>query len=360
MSQETNILVIDDEPDNFDVIEGLLYKYGYQLFYASHGVQALAQLKNFQPDLILLDVMMPELDGIEVCKIIKADEKYNSIPIIMVTALTQKEDLAQCLEAGADDFISKPVNSLELAARVKSMLRIKSQYDSLNKLLKFREDLVNIIIHDFRNPLTNIILCASLLKMPQITAEMSSEKIDAILASSETLKNQINNLLEIAKIQSGELVLNLIYTNLNSLCENILKSFELIANSQNINLISQLPQEVIETKIDPKILRHIIENLLSNALKFSEPNSKIILELTEDNSPKIYLKVIDFGVGISDTDKLNIFQKFYVGSTPKKVSQIGLGLSFCKMAIEAHGGKIKVEDNPQKGSIFTIELPQNR
>lgn len=130
---EPSILVVDDEPDNFDVIEALLSSQDYQLHYATNGQEAIASLELFQPDVILLDVMMPGMDGIEVCQRIKSMPQWESVPIIMVTALTSKEDLAKCLEAGADDFISKPLNSLEFRARVKSMLRIKKQYDRLER-----------------------------------------------------------------------------------------------------------------------------------------------------------------------------------------------------------------------------------
>jgi PleD family two-component response regulator len=126
-----SILIVDDEPRNFDVIESLLNEYDYELNYASSGQEALESLEILEIDLILLDVMMPDMDGIEVCERIKAIPKYRPIPIIMVTALTAKEDLAQCLNVGANDFVSKPVNPLELRARVQSMLRIKQQYDAL-------------------------------------------------------------------------------------------------------------------------------------------------------------------------------------------------------------------------------------
>ena len=133
MEAYPSILVIDDEPDNFDVIDTLLDNAGYQLNYASNGQQALDLLQWFQPDLILLDVMMPNMSGIEFCQRFKANPCWQHIPVIMVTALTHKEDLSKCLTAGADDFISKPVNSLELRARVRSMLRIKQQYDALQE-----------------------------------------------------------------------------------------------------------------------------------------------------------------------------------------------------------------------------------
>ena len=138
-----SILVIDDEPNNFDVIEALLNSPDYVLHYVADGKDAINQLDILQPDLILLDVMMPNTDGIEVCHLIKNMPLWESVPIIMVTALSSKQDLARCLEAGADDFISKPVSGLELRARVRSMLRIKQQYDRIKTLSNLQENTIN-------------------------------------------------------------------------------------------------------------------------------------------------------------------------------------------------------------------------
>ena len=147
-----SVLVVDDEPDNFDVIEALLPSDTYQLHYANCGKDAIASLDKFDPDLILLDVMMPDLDGIEVCQQIKLMSKWHAVPIIMVTALSGKEDLARCLAAGADDFINKPVHSLELLARVKSMLRIKRQHDRIKSFSKLQRN----NIHTLSNNLNEI------------------------------------------------------------------------------------------------------------------------------------------------------------------------------------------------------------
>lgn len=176
MKHPASILIIDDEPDNFDVIETLLHEQDYQLNYAASGQRALDRLHIFEPDVILLDVMMPDLDGIEVCQRIKANPQWQAVPIIMVTALTAKEDLARCLAAGADDFISKPVNGTELRARVHSMLRIKHQYDNVQALLQLREDMVNMIVHDLRNPLACIVLATEVLRLPGLSPKSSKKK----------------------------------------------------------------------------------------------------------------------------------------------------------------------------------------
>lgn len=137
-NKKHSILIIDDEESIFEVIEGMLYREGYELTYLNSGLVALNCIDEIQPDVILLDLMMPDIDGLETCKRLKSNERWCHIPIIMVTALSSKEDLARSLDAGADDFVSKPINSIELRARVRSMLRIKLQYDALAATQRLR------------------------------------------------------------------------------------------------------------------------------------------------------------------------------------------------------------------------------
>ena len=154
MGQPASILVVDDQPTGFTVIQALLKPEGYDLHYVDSGQAALDYVHHQLPDMILLDVMMPGMDGIDCCRQLKLNPDWASIPVIMVTALNSQEDLARCFEAGADDFISKPVNRLELRARVKSLLRIKHQHDALKATMQLREDLSAMIVHDLRNPIT--------------------------------------------------------------------------------------------------------------------------------------------------------------------------------------------------------------
>ena len=164
MNTKNPILIIDDEPDVFDVLEGILFKEGHQLNYAPNGVEAIKFLESSLPDLIILDLMIPDCDGIEICRQIKQVPEWEHIPIIIITALNSKETLAQCLDAGADDFIGKPVTSVEVRARVRAMLRLKKQYDQLEKsnrkleqLLQLREDMAHAVIHDLRTPINGVL-----------------------------------------------------------------------------------------------------------------------------------------------------------------------------------------------------------
>lgn len=202
-----SLLIVDDEPDNFDVIEALLPSESYQLHYASCGEDAIAALDKFDPDVILLDVMMPGINGIEVCKRIKLMSQWQGVPIIMVTALSSKEDLARCLAAGADDFVNKPVNGLELRARVNSMLRIKKQHDRIqsfsklqrnnihalsNNLNEIRLDLAVGFPQEFDIPLTN--LADNIEHLKQNVAKLSLAETLEILESSDRATLRLHQL----------------------------------------------------------------------------------------------------------------------------------------------------------------------
>lgn len=355
MNNQHSILIIDDEPDNFDVIETLLDSENYELHYAPGGQQALDCLSSFQPDVILLDVMMPDLDGMEVCRRIKSDPQWQAVPIIMVTALTAKDDLARCIAAGADDFISKPVNGVELRARVHSMLRIKGQYEKLQNLLNLREDMVNMIVHDLRNPLTSIVISNEILQFPNLSPEKHQQKTEKITLAAQQMQSLIDSLLIMAKLESGKLVLNCTDIDLCVLCNSALADVEAIALQKNLNLISELPHPGGKLQVDVLLLRRVLDNLLSNAIKFSPSNSQITLR-AEYLTTGAKLQVIDSGSGVAPNLRQSIFEKYEIGTKMPEVSQIGLGLAFCKMAVEAHHGQITVEDHYPKGTVFSILL----
>lgn len=356
MTTKPSLLIVDDEISNFDVIEALLEGEDYELSYAQNATRALRWLEKNPVDVILLDVMMPEIDGITLCSYLKKNPEYQYIPIIMVTALTGKEDLAKCLEAGADDFISKPLNWIELRSRLHSMLRIKQQYDYLQLLLKRREEMAEIIVHDLQNPVTSIVLSCEMLKATPLQ-EKQQNKVQQISVAGKRLEEQIQTLLTMAKLETGRLVLNPVYTNLKPLLEKLITEFGAIAAAKNIQIISELEIKDDCAAVDSHLLSRIVNNLLSNALKYSPRGKEIRIKLHE-TSEQILLKVYDQGKGVSDELKERIFQKYEIGKNYNNVNQTGLGLAFCQMAILAHKGAIYVEDNEPEGSIFTVEIPR--
>jgi two-component system, sensor histidine kinase and response regulator len=350
------ILIIDDEPDNFDVIDTLLDNQGYELSYVNNAQQALKLLDDFQPDVILLDVMMPDMNGIEFCQKFKSNSHWKNIPIIMVTALASKEDLSQCLLAGADDFISKPINGLELRSRTRSMLRIKQQYDALQKTLYLREDLSNMIVHDLRNPLTAIIMSAEILRSREYSQERQEKKTSQIITNAQKLQSMIDSLLIMAKLDSGKIALQRQDTDIFNICSAAITDIEITITKKNLDLITKLPQSGITASLDSHLFRRVIDNLLSNAIKFTPEKSQISFVADYTSSGKLIIQIADSGSGVKQELREIIFAKYEVGNLITGAYQIGLGLAFCKMVVEAHGGCIKVEENYPTGAIFIVEI----
>jgi two-component system, sensor histidine kinase and response regulator len=361
--------VIDDEINNFTVIELLLAQVGYQIDYFDGGISMLEAIQAdsldlMLPDLMLLDVMMPGIDGIELCQQLKADDRTRHVPIIMVTALNSREDLARCLDAGADDFISKPLNGLELRARVRSLLRIKQQYDELQSLVHLRDemlqmrlDLSHMVIHDLRNPLANILLGTQILQMRELD-DRARAKVEQIEYAGHRLETMIDSLLITAKLESGKLALQPEPVELAMLIQSVQAEFQLIAQQQQVELVAIGVPELSHLRVagDALLLRRVLDNLLSNALKFSPPQTTVQLRLLSQGD-RVQLQVVDQGSGIAPELRTQIFAKFEVGQHLPQVKQMGLGLAFCKLVVEAHGGMITVDDHLPQGTVFTIDLP---
>jgi two-component system, sensor histidine kinase and response regulator len=356
MSIPPQILIIDDEPDNFDVIDTLLDNQGYELSYVNNARQALDLLTNFQPDVILLDVMMPEMNGIEFCQKFKSNPHWKHIPVIIITALSTKEDLSQCLSAGADDFINKPINGLELRSRIRSMLRIKQQYDALQQTLYLREDFSNMMVHDLRNPLTAIIMSAEILQITEYSPERQQKKTSQIITNAQKLESMIDSLLTMAKLDSGKIILQCTDTDIFDICAAAIADIELTITKKNIKLITKLPKPGIKVSLDPILFRRVIDNLLSNAIKFTPEKSQVSFLADYTSLGKFIIQISDLGPGVKEELREVIFGKYEVGNLITGAYQIGLGLAFCKMIVEAHGGSIQVEGNHPTGAIFTVTI----
>lgn len=361
MNHAGSILIIDDEAMARDVMEGLLFKDGYHLAFAANGLEALDSLTKFTPDVIVLDVMMPDMDGLEVCRILKSDERWQQIPVIMVTALGSKEDIAAGFEAGANDFLTKPVNEAELRARVRSMVRIKQQYDKLEANLRLREDMAHMLVHDVRSPLSIILGYSELLMLKIQNSPDCLEELNEIRTQARRLDSFLNDMLMLAKIEADHPILNQSPVNVHTLIEAVIKTHTIVADSKDIQLISALPLESPPILLDSSLTQRMLDNLVSNALKFSPAHTTVTLrvEYTEKETGQcgVRIQILDQGPGISPEYRQRIFDKYEIVTLKHEgVPQVGLGLAFCKMVAEAHGGRIYVEANNPVGSIFTVEL----
>jgi signal transduction histidine kinase len=359
MDRTDTILIVDDEQIGRDTLEALLFGGNYHLCFAEDGPTALASVEAEAPDLILLDVMMPGMDGYTVCEALKGDDRWRPIPIILVTALDSKEELARGFEAGADDFLSKPVSSLELRARVRSMLRLKHQFDELQAMLQLREDLANMIVHDMRSPLTTMLGLSELLKQGLIKPD--SPDIDTLVHQVLRLNGFVNDLLTMAKMKSGKLLINRTPVDLKKIIASLERGYRIVAQSKGINFVLKLPSVIPLVELDANLFQRVLDNLLSNAMKYSMRDSAVTLAVEYPASGPYGLCVIvsDEGVGIPEQKRQRIFEKFETlehEPSPEPAAHLGLGLAFCKMVIEAHQGRISVRANQPAGSIFTVEV----
>lgn len=381
MAGKPRILIVDDDRITQETLAAIMFPDGYDIAYALNSMEALNQLERFNIDTILLDVLMPDMDGFELCCHIKKDERWRHIPIIMVTGLDSKEDLSQGLDAGADDFVHKPVNSIELRARVRSMLRIKKQFDELEETLQLRDDLSNMIIHDMKSPLGAIMMISQLLQL-RTNSPHDLKDLGLIQAQVRRLEAFINDILLMAKMKEGRLILSRSTVDLNGFIKNIGRDYKMAGKAREIDFVLDLPERSAQVSIDVNLFHRVIDNLISNALKFS-PNESVVrlcVEYTdtdtegrrhkdtkaeghgtgtdiESGKPVVRLKVIDQGHGVPEEHREDIFDKFKVAFFPdKNIKQVGLGLAFCKMVVEAHGGRIFVCPNEPQGLVFTVEI----
>lgn len=361
MQRKHTILIVDDERISRETLQALLWRENYTFKFAASGQDALNRLPDVMPDAILLDIMMPNMDGFEVCKKLKNDKKWRHIPIIIVTALNSKDDLSLGISAGADDFLIKPVNGIELRARVRSMLRIKDQYDELEKTLALRETLADMIVHDMRTPLSSILGFSELLTREQICNSKGISYAQTIQTQAARLNTFLNDMLILAKIEQGQPLVNRSAVDINLLINETIINHQVIAQSKKITLATNLSEQADVFSIDAHLFQRVLDNLLSNALKFSPIGGTVTLQVNypvaPDGTQKLQIQVVDEGPGIPQSEQIRIFNKYeIVDAGDKNILQIGLGLPFCKMVVEAHNGCISVANNSPSGAIFTIDL----
>jgi len=244
------------------------------------------------------------------------------------------------------------------------MLRIKAQFDELEATLEMRESLSNMIVHDIRNPLTVILGLAELLK-GSITESQELEDLDAIEASAHQANSYLNDLLIVAKVKEGKPLLSRSMVDVSQLARAVGMSYSTMAQSRRVNLIIDLQEKPREVSLDQNLFYRVLDNLLSNALKCSPPESTVTLRLeyprgkagAELPQPLVRIQVLDEGPGIPEEHRDHIFDQFEIVQLRRTgVAQIGLGLAFCKMMVEAHGGRIFVDANEPKGAVFTVEI----
>jgi two-component system sensor histidine kinase/response regulator len=372
------VLVVDDNFQNREVAEGHLVGAGYRAIQAEGGEQALALLQTQRPDLILLDVLMPGLDGFETCRRIRALPSGPRIPILFLTALGDLGTHKAALDSGADDFLTKPINRTELLIRVRSLLRIKElsdeqtrhlaviseQRDALVEAQRQKEELTALIVHDLKNPLSSILSNVQYALGQQGLGTDARDSLRDVLRASQSMVRMVMNLLDISRSEDGALVPRLSEFELPALLGEVCSEMERRIEDKDQKLTLAVDPNVLEMTADRDLVRRIIENLIDNAYKYGPRRATIVIEAALLASAggvvdAVELRVRDQGEGIPAAFREKIFEKYarVDGRSAQEVrNSHGLGLVFCRRAVEVHGGEIWVEENPVRGNCFCVRL----
>ena len=357
--------MVDDIPANLQMLSEMLKGRGYKVRAAVSGKLALQAASNEPPDLILLDINMPEMNGYEVCEKLKADEKLKDIPVIFLSALTETIDKVKAFGTGGVDYITKPFQFEEVEARVETHLELRRQklrlqeaYDKLRELEKLRDSFVQMVIHDLRSPLTGTFAYLKLLRDNTdntLSAAHSSYVAEAMKAVMQMI-GMTCDILETSRMEEGQMKLKAAECDLGRILEDGISGVKPLSGGREIRLTP--PVSPVTVLADREIILRVLQNLLSNALKFTRDGDLILLGI-EPAGGRVRVSVKDNGLGIAPEYKEMIFDKSAQGElrAGHQRYSTGLGLTFCKLAVEAHGGRIGVDSEEGKGSCFWFELP---
>ena len=369
------ILVADDVAANVELLFDQLHALGFRTVSAHDGPSAVAACAEHMPDLCILDVSMPAGDlgvddrstGFEVCRRIKRDPRTARIPVIFVTALNDTTDRVKAIEAGGDDFLTKPHNRLVLGARVRSLLKLKAATDALEEsfrklreLEKVRDDLMKMIVHDLKTPLTSVLAALEMVldgDFGQIS-EPQRQALGDAEGKAEDLLALIEDLLEIARIEETTLVLDAQPLAPGALLTEIAHEWGMRLKQEGASAAVDVEEDTPVFQADKALLKRVFANLVQNALTHSRGSVQLTLRAQRDDGGVLFT-VADNGPGIPPEYHEVIFRKFEQVRTPNvpRVRSSGLGLAFCKLVVDAHGGRIWVQSREGEGSAFHFRLP---
>ena len=364
---EYKILIVDDVMSNVLLLKVLLTNEKFAIATASNGRQALEQVEKENPDLVLLDVMMPDMSGFEVAQHLKSNPNTADIPIIFLTALNSTADIVKGFQVGANDFISKPFNKEELIIRVTHQISlvaakrlILSKTEELQRTIAGRDKLYSVIAHDLRSPMGSIKMVLNMLIL-----NLPSEKIGAEMYELLTMANQttedvfslLDNLLKWTKSRIGKL--NVVYQDVDlvEVTDGVIEIFSMVASLKKIRIHEMKPEKMM-VNADIDMLKTVVRNLLSNAIKFSKENSEVLVKMEEVDGMAV-VSVQDYGCGISEEGQKKLLHTDTHFSTfgTNNEEGSGLGLLLCKDFVVKNGGKLWFTSKEGEGSIFSFSIP---
>ena len=344
-----HILIVDDMPANALLLERMLAERGYEARTALSGKLALQAARANAPDLILLDINMPEMNGYEVCEQLKADAALQDIPVIFISALHETIDKVRAFGVGGVDYVTKPFRFEEVYARVQTHLRLR-------RLEKLRDDLTHMVVHDLGSPLSTISFFLDYLEKREAgnLSANTREFISLARLGVEELRNMISSILDVSKITAGKIQLRPQPCDLDAIIRAVVATTQPLPNKRT--LAYDAANVSITITVDVDLICRVLRNLLSNALKYTPEGGDVRIVVTPSDS-QVRIAVTDSGPGIAPEYHQRIFEKFGQVEDRSNRFGTGLGLTFCKLAVEAHGGCIGVESQVGLGSTFWIALP---
>ena len=395
LSQESPsayILIVDDTIYNIQLLSLMLVRQGYKVQQATSGLEALEKVEQELPDIILLDIRMPALNGYEVCIRLKANPVTKDIPIIFISSVEEPSEKVEAFSVGGVDYISKPFQLIEVLARIETHLRLCSLQKKLQEqneqlqiatealsrslkqeraLSQMKTDFISVVSHEFRTPLTTIQSASELLEHYQWTKAEEVEQLHQIQSEVKHMTALMEDVLFLSGTNTNKVKINLTSFDILNFCRQILrqtqrtfakgynlKSFLYITNTntsiENPHLQTELPNLIVT--MDEKLLRQILTNLLTNAIKYSPQNKNIDFQITLE-SDRVCFVVTDYGIGIPEDDLEHLFSAFHRGKNVGVLPGTGLGLSIVKNCVDIHHGTISVESQLEIGTKFTVVLP---
>jgi signal transduction histidine kinase len=369
-NENSTILVVDDNEANLELARNTLEDEGYRVVLARGGAEGITAFEREHPDCILLDVRMPDVDGVAACQRIRSLPGGADTPVLFLTALRDVETFDRALRAGGDDFLTKPVRPTELVVRVQSALKLrrmseelrehyellKRQRDDLLRLHLQKERLTAFVVHDLKNPVNSMDLHAQVLLREKGLPASARDSATQIRTEARQLTRMILNLLDVSKADEGKLVPKRSDVDLRRLVDEVIAELGVNAGSREVTLRASLETDRIHADAD--LLRRVLTNLVDNAIRYAPRETSITVTATR-GPLGTELRVADAGRGIPEEMRERVFNPFIQVEEGERVvahGSRGLGLTFCKLAVEAHGGQIWIED-ASPGAVFCVRFP---
>lgn len=363
------LLLVDDDPRNLTVLNALLDRFSLQLLLAHGGLEAIERFEVEAPDLVLCDLAMPGVDGMDVLAAIRAHPTRGETPIILVTAYADREHRIRALQAGADDFLEKPIDEPVLVARVRTLLKLKHSRDmldtarsevaarhaALERVQKEQRELTDFILHDLKVPLTALQLSLDWCRLNlDASRDERAETITEALVAARRVSSMSEDLVTISRLEQPGFPVRWSRVRLDELLQDVAERLRSVLALKKVELLLE-PAGGAEVLADQHLLQRVVENLVDNSLRHTPEGGRVRVQAAIEQG--VAIVVSNDGPPIASSDRQRIFDKFVRGATQRSHGGAGLGLYFCKRAMQAQSGDVSLVDIPGWSTSFRVSLP---